>query len=108
MTLQAKELIDGLFAAFQPEQAAGIDAEIQVILAGEGGGDWILKIADSKVTVREGKSAAPRLTLTSTMTDMAEIVSGHLEPMAGFMQGKIKLSGDLGLAMRLVGLFKSK
>lgn len=106
MTLQAKQLIDGLFAAFRPEQAAGIDAEIQVQLSGEGGGDWILKIADSKISVTEGKSAAARLTLTTSTADLAEIVSGRLDPMAGFMQGKLKISGDLGLAMRMVGLFK--
>jgi putative sterol carrier protein len=106
MALQAKQLIDGLFASFQPEQAAGIDAEIQVELTGEGGGDWILKIADSKVTVSEGKAANPRLTLFVGIADMMEIVSGKLDPMAAFMQGKLKLTGDLGLAMRLVGLIK--
>ncbi len=106
MTPQAKDLIDGLFAAFQPEQAAGIAAEIQVNLTGEGGGDWILKIADSKIDVREGKAPSPRLTLTSTATDLAEIVAGRLDPMAAFMQGKIKLTGDVGLAIRLVSLIK--
>jgi putative sterol carrier protein len=106
MALQAKQLIDGLFASFLPEQAAGIDAKIQVQLAGEGGGDWILKIADSKIAVSEGKAAAPRLTLMTNIADLAEIVSGRLDPMAAFMQGKLKLTGDLGLAMRLVGLFK--
>jgi putative sterol carrier protein len=106
MVLNAKELIDGLTASFLPEKAAGIDATIQVHVLGEGGGDWFIEIADSKFSVQEGQAAAPRLTMSMQKTDIAALVEGTIEPMTAFMQGKIKISGDLGMAMRLVGLFQ--
>jgi putative sterol carrier protein len=106
MTLQAKQLIDQLVANFPPEKAAGLDAEIQVTLTGEGGGDWIMKIADGKITGAEGKASAPRLTVTTSLADIVAITEGKLDAMAAFMQGKVKLDGDVGLAMRMVSLFQ--
>jgi putative sterol carrier protein len=106
MPLNAKELIDGLTASFLPEKAEGIDATIQVHLIGDGGGDWNIEIANRQFSIHEGQAPAPRLTMTMQMEDIAALVSGSIEPMAAFMQGKIKISGDLGMAMRLVGLFK--
>jgi putative sterol carrier protein len=106
MTLQAKQLIDQLVANFPPEKAAGLDAEIQVNLTGEGGGNWTIKIAGGKVTGVEGKASSPRLTVTTSLADILAITEGKLDAMAAFMQGKVKLDGDVGLAMRMVSLFQ--
>jgi putative sterol carrier protein len=34
------------------------------------------------------------------------LLSGELAPMPAFMQGKLRLKGDVGLAMKLPGLFQ--
>jgi putative sterol carrier protein len=106
MILQAKQLIDGLIKGFPPEKAAGIDAEIQLHLTGEGGGDWIVKIANSKISTVPGIASSPRLTITAGLADIASITEGKLDGMTAFLQGKIKLDGDSGLAMRMVSLFQ--
>lgn len=106
MTLQAKQLIDQLIANFPPEKAAGLEAEIQLNLSGEGGGKWIIKISGGKVAAAEGQASSPRLTITASLADINAIAEGKLDGMAAFMQGKIKLDGDVGLAMRMVGLFQ--
>jgi putative sterol carrier protein len=106
MTLNAKQLIDQLVANFPPEKAAGLDADVQVNLTGEGGGNWVIKIADGKVTGTEGKAASPRLTVTTSLADITAIAEGKLDGMAAFMQGKVKLDGDVGLAMRMVSMFQ--
>jgi putative sterol carrier protein len=106
MTLNAKELIQQLLANFPPEKAAGLDAEVQLNLTGEGGGDWVIQFAGGKLSAREGKAAAPRLTVTAALADILAITDGKLDGMAAFMQGKIKLDGDVGLAMRMVNLFQ--
>jgi putative sterol carrier protein len=106
MTLSASQLIQNMIAEFPPEKAAGLDAEVQLVLTGEGGGDWILKIGGGQVSAKEGKAAAPRLTITAALADVSALAQGQLDPMAAFMKGKIKLDGDVGLAMRMVGLFK--
>jgi putative sterol carrier protein len=106
MTLNAKQLIDQLVANFPPDKAAGLDADVQVNLTGEGGGNWIIKISGGKVTGAEGKAASPRLTVTTSLADISAISEGKLDGMAAFMQGKVKLDGDVGLAMRMVSMFQ--
>jgi putative sterol carrier protein len=106
MALNAKELIHRLTASFMPEKAEGIDATIQVHLLGDGDSDWNIQIANQQFTVHEGTAASPRLTMTVQKQDIADLVDGKIDPMAAFAQGKIKITGDLGMAMRLVGLFR--
>jgi putative sterol carrier protein len=106
MALTADELIHALTASFLSEKAEGIDATIQVHLLGDGGGDWHIQIANKQFTVLEGQAANPRLTMSVQKQDIADLVDGKIDPMTAFAQGKIKITGDLGMAMRLVGLFK--
>jgi len=106
MTVPATQLINQLIANFPPEKAAGLEAEIQVILSGEGGGKWVIKFTGGKATAAEGQASSPRLTITTSLADITAITEGKLDGMAAFMQGKIKLDGDVGLAMRMVSLFQ--
>ena len=36
-----------------------------------------------------------------TFNDMVELFHGRLNPTVAFMQGKMKIDGDMGLAMKL-------
>jgi hypothetical protein len=38
--------------------------------------------------------------------DLESLMSGNLNPMTAFMSGKIKVKGDMGVAMKLQSLFK--
>lgn len=40
-------------------------------------------------------------TVAVTLENLAALLSGQLNPMNGFMMGKLKVSGDMGVAMRL-------
>jgi predicted lipid carrier protein YhbT len=44
--------------------------------------------------------------LTADSSDYVKIFTGELDGMQAFMQGKIKLAGDLNLAMKLTQMFK--
>ena len=43
-------------------------------------------------------------TITTTLETLAKLKSGDLNPMMATMSGKIKISGDMGLAMKLQSL----
>lgn len=43
-------------------------------------------------------------TVTTTLEILQELRSGQLNPMMAMMGGKIKIKGDMGLAMQLQGL----
>jgi putative sterol carrier protein len=92
--------------AFLPEKAPGLDAVIQFKFTGPEAGDWYAVIKDNKVVVDQGVHPAPKMTLTADSSDYVKIFTGELDGMQAFMQGKIKLAGDLNLAMKLTQMFK--
>jgi putative sterol carrier protein len=103
-----RELIQNHEKAFQPEKAGNIEAVIQYHLTGEQGGDWIIMIKDGVCKVAEGVAENPKMSLTADALEFRDILLGKLDGMAAFMQGKLKLAGDLNLAMKLTSMFKMK
>ena len=100
------DLKEKLPQAFQPDKAAGVDATIQFNLSGEGGGEWYLVIKDGKLEVEAGEADNPKLSISADAQDMIDILTGKLNARAAFSGGKLKLSGDLGLSMKLMNFFK--
>jgi putative sterol carrier protein len=95
--------------AFLPEKAQGVNALIHFKFTGEEAGDWNARIVDGKVEVGQGEpSDQATMTLTADSNDYVRIFTGELDGMQAFMQGKIKLGGDLNLAMKLMQMFKIK
>ena len=84
-----------------PAKIEGVDAVILFNLSGDGGGKWTATIANGEVTVEEGETASPTMTLSMAGQDLAALANGELNPVSAFMQGRIKVSGDMSLALRL-------
>ena len=100
--LTISSIMEKLPDYFVPEKAQGIDAIIQFILSGDDGGEWFVTLKDGSLGVDSGKDENPRLTINADGQDMLDIFTGKLNPMAAFSGGKLKVSGDLGLAMKLM------
>lgn len=103
-----EELIWNHEKSFQPEKAAGVNAVVQYHLTGPDGGDWIITIQDGVCKVAKGNAENPKMTLTADAQDFKNILLGRMDGMAAFMQGKLKLQGDLNMAMKLTSFFKMK
>lgn len=101
----ASEAFSQMAGSFDPAKAAGVNATIQMELTGDGGGVWAVDIADGTLEVVEGGVDAPTTTLTMSADDFVGLVNGQVNAMAAFMQGKIKLQGDMGLAMKFQSIF---
>ena len=93
-------------AVFLPEKAKGIASVIHYHFTGEGGGDWTMTIADGICQVAAGVSGEPKLTVTAAAADYIDIALGVVDPISAFAAGKVKLQGDLALAMKLTGFFR--
>ena len=106
MPLTVADLMSKMPGAFLPEKAPGLDAVIQFKFTGAEAGNWNATIKDGKVTIAQGEHASPKMTLTADSSDYVKIFTGEIDGMQAFMQGKLKLAGDLNLAMKLMQMFK--
>ena len=106
-TSQEIEQIFARMSSVDPKKIAGMNAVIQFDLSGDNGGLYWVKIADGKVESGAGSTENPNMTLRSTADDWSQVITGKLNPMQAFMSGKIKIQGDMGLALKLQPLFLS-
>lgn len=103
--MNADEIFAQMPEAFLAEKAGNLSATFQFNLSGEGGGHWAVTVADGTCTVVEDQADKPDVTIDMDADDFANMISGDLQPVVAFMQGKIKLQGDTSLALRLQELF---
>jgi len=107
MPLTIAQLMSKMPAAFLPEKATGVDAVIDFQFTGAEPGEWNAVIKNGKCEVAQGiPQSKPAMTLTADSADYIKIFTGELDGMQAFMLGKIKLGGDLNLAMKLMQMFK--
>ncbi len=100
------ELMENIPHYFVPEKATGVEAVIQFHLTGIQGGDWNVTIQNKECSVNKGIAANPRLIFTAEAQDCLDILSGKLDGLKAYMFGKLKLKGDMGLAMKIAGFFR--
>jgi putative sterol carrier protein len=100
-----KEIFDAMPSRFNKGAAAGMNAVYQFDITGEGGGKYYAAIANGALTVAEGEHKSPNITLTMGAQDYIDMVEGRLNGQMAFMTGKLKIKGDMSLAMKLNTLF---
>jgi putative sterol carrier protein len=89
------------------EQLEGMSGTIQVIFTGEGASNWAVSFKDQTCNVSEGIVENPDLTLRTDAEIGAKIFAGNLDPARAYMLGKLKVSGDLSLGMKITKLFSN-
>ena len=75
-------------------QGAGFDRSIKI----DTGTDGVIVIDGSDVSTTD---APADCTIRLSMEDLESLVAGDLNPTSAFMTGKIKLEGDMSVAMQL-------
>ena len=100
-----REVFTQMPGRFRPEKATGTTGVVQYDVTGDGGGTWHAIIKDGTCTVKEGPAPTPSLTLTMSSQDWLDMATGKQSGQMLFMSGKLKLKGDMALAMKLGSLF---
>ena len=101
-----KQAFDMMPTRFNKEAAKGLNAIYQFDLSGDGGGKWHVIINNDTCQVKEGPAASPSITISMTAQDYLDMLSGKLNGHMAFMTGKLRIAGDMGLALRMQSLFQ--
>jgi len=104
-TQEIADIFPAMVSRFVPSKAEGLNAIIQFNLSGDNGGLYWIKIADGVCESGQGQAENPKMTLKAVADDWFAVSSGQLNAMQAFMSGKIKIEGDMGMAMKLQTLF---
>jgi putative sterol carrier protein len=102
-----QEVIKGMPSQFNAEAAKGMNAVYQYDITGDGGAQFYNEIKDGTLQVKEGTHSSPNITITMNAKDYLDLVNGKLNGQMAFMSGKLKIKGDMSLAMKLQNLFRS-
>lgn len=100
-----QEIFDSIEEGFDPAKAEGVDAIFQFDITGDGGGKYWIKVVNKQAEVNQGEHPSPTMILTSSAQDYIALVNGDLNPMMAFMQGKVKVKGEMALALKLQAIF---
>ena len=104
---EIKAIFDAMPSQINADAAKGMNSTIQFKLTGDGGGDYYVEIKDGAANVSQGTAASPNMTMTLAAQDYVDLIGGKLNGQMAFMSGKLKLKGDMGLAMKLGSLFQA-
>lgn len=102
---EVKSLFPAMVDRFLPEKAGDMSTTILFDLSGDNGGFYWIKIADGAATTGAGDLSDPAMTVKASADDWFAVATGEMNAMQAFMTGKLKILGDMGLAMKLQTIF---
>ncbi len=84
-------------------QTALADRQFTGSLKFDCGTDGVIVLADGTASTEDRDTDC---TLSLSRENLTRLLTGKLNPMTGVMMGKLKISGDMGTALRLGQLLK--
>lgn len=90
-----------------PSLGKEINATYLFNITGETGGTWNIALNSHSQEVQAGTIENAQCAITISDKDLVNLVQGTLNPQMAFMTGKLKVKGDLGLALKLGKILKA-
>lgn len=84
-----------------PDRSLG-EGKFHLRITGEDDRSWIIDLRDRSVTEGNGRPADATLTIQDA--HLAEILKGNLDPQIAFVQGKLRVDGDVSKAIEFGAL----
>jgi putative sterol carrier protein len=105
----AETTVKGFFDSLEarlnadPSRLAGMDAAYQFQVGEE---TYSLVMKEDKASVSAGPHPGADCTVTMAEADFLDMLSGKLNGQMAFMTGKLRVAGDMGLALKLGSFLK--
>lgn len=65
---------------------------------------WVVDVKNGKGSVHPNSDKKADCTITMADSDLLALMTGKMNPQSAFFQGKLKIAGNMGLAMKLQNL----
>ncbi|WP_449355311.1 SCP2 sterol-binding domain-containing protein [Virgibacillus natechei] len=98
--------IDAAITA-DPSHAKGVEAVYQFNLDSGDSGIYQLVLRGDESYATEGEKEKPDCTLNMGADDFKKMVDGELNGTKAFMSGRLKIKGNMGLALKLQDILGS-
>ena len=106
MSDAAERFAEELRNRIDTTKSAGMTATYQFVVADDPEGQVYTRIVDGDIEVVAGEAPQSDIVLTATAADWNSILHGELSGQMAFLTGKLKIRGDMGLAMKLQSVFR--
>src|SRR5919106_5650217 len=100
--MELGQLLLDLTARVRPERARDLNAAVVLATPEE---RWTLRLNGGRFTVGIGGVDRPDAVISSDAETLVQINSGRLTGSEAFLDGRVTVRGNLGLALRLESLF---
>src|SRR5947208_9106919 len=100
-----QQVFDGMRQSFQANKAKGVHARYQWDLSGPNGGQWWIDVNDGAYKMGKGKIDHPNVTFVAADKDWVAVSNGQLGGTWAYLTGRLKISGDQGVAGQLGEVF---
>ena len=92
------DVIGAAVAALQGKMGdRGFDGSVRFDIEGEGS----VRIDENGVRADDSRADC---TISADLDTFRELIDGNLNPTGAFMSGRLRIAGDMGLAMRLASV----
>jgi putative sterol carrier protein len=92
-----------LHTQVDPTKIVGVDNSYLFDVTDEG--QWLVEVRNGEVTVSDGAGRDADVTIVVSSAVFEKIASGQQNPATAYMTGKLKISGDMSVALKLQKLF---
>ena len=105
--MTVSELFEEMTERFDGVAAEGMNKTFQWNITGEESGVWAFQVVNGVGHLIPGGVENPDTTFTTSSKDWIAIAEGRQDAMKAFMTGKLKVTGNMMLAMKVPHLFPS-
>lgn len=102
------EALEWLRKRFDAEAAADCEATFALELAGADGGALGVRVENGRLELSEGDLQPADLRFRIAAHDFYDVLAGRANPDMLFMEERLRVEGDLGLALRFRRLFGAR
>jgi putative sterol carrier protein len=90
-----------------PQGISGFSAVYHFLVSGAEGGAFQVRFENNRATYVKGTPDEAGCVIELSDENFNKLVEGKLSPTTAFMLGKLKLKGDMSLALKLQSIFKT-